>query len=180
MTTFTWIFRIVRIMMKALALTTIAFVALLACGCGGDSSTRESNLTPRASPVEARERSSPEVRARDGVPPSKLVHRDLVIGTGSSAEWSKKVVINFVGYDYKTGRVTGSSWENGKPSDFELSSVLTVEGLRKGMLGMKAGGRREVIIPPRLAFGWAGAPPEIPPNATVVYMVDLLGVQPAN
>lgn len=90
------------------------------------------------------------------------------------------MVINFVGYDYETARVTGSSWENERPSNFGLSSVLTLEGLRKGLLGMKAGGRREVIIPPRLAFGSDGAPPEIPPNATVVYVVDLLAVKPGN
>jgi FKBP-type peptidyl-prolyl cis-trans isomerase len=163
--------------MKALPMMIAVCVAIFIGGCG-DSSASGSHTIPTASPAEAQERTEPEVRARDGAPPNELVERDLIIGTGPTADWRKEVVINFVGFDYGTGGVTGNSWEKGKPSDFEMRSVFTLDGLRKGMVGMRAGGRRELIIPPNLAFGSAGAPPEIPPNATVVYVVDLLKVEP--
>jgi FKBP-type peptidyl-prolyl cis-trans isomerase len=165
--------------MKTLALIVSACVAILTGGCGdGDSSASASHSIPTASSAEAKERSEPEVKARVGAPPKGLVTRDVIIGTGPTADMRKEVVINFVGFDYETGRETGNSWEKGKPSDFELRSVLTLEGLRTGIVGMRAGGRREMIIPPRRAFGSAGAPPEIPPNATMVYVIDLLRVAP--
>ncbi len=87
------------------------------------------------------------------------------------------MTIEYVGYDYRTGRSTGVAGDN-RTADFELTNGFVLDGLRKGIVGMRAGGRRELIIPPNLAFGSDGAPPKIAPNATVVYVVDLLEVEP--
>lgn len=109
-------------------------------------------------------------------PPTGLVTKDLVVGTGRTAVASDTVAVNYVGVDYTTGKVFDDTpWKQGMPTPFALSQV--VPGFAQGIVGMKIGGRREIIIPPALGYGADGSPPAVGPNETLVFVVDLKAIQ---
>jgi peptidylprolyl isomerase len=81
------------------------------------------------------------------------------------------VTVNYAGVLYKNGKEFDSSWKRGQPATFSLSGVI--KGWTQGIPGMKVGGRRELIIPPSLAYGKSGSPPTIGPNETLVFVIDL-------
>jgi len=107
--------------------------------------------------------------------PAKLVIKDLVKGTGPAAKVGQTVTVNYVGVLYKTGKEFDSSWKTGQPTSFPLSNGGLIAGWVQGIPGMKVGGRRELIIPANLAYGAQGRG-TIPPNAPLVFVVDLLSV----
>jgi peptidylprolyl isomerase len=112
-----------------------------------------------------------------GAAPRTLVIKDLITGTGPAATPGSMVTVNYVGSLYKGGKEFDSSWKTGQPfAPFKLGAGSVIKGWDKGLVGMKVGGRRELIIPPSLAYGAGGSPPVIPANATLVFVVDLLGV----
>jgi peptidylprolyl isomerase len=108
-------------------------------------------------------------------PPTTLVTRDLVVGTGPAASASNTVVVQYVGADYANGETFDASWQDNGPATFPLSEV--VPGFAQGIVGMKVGGRREIVIPPALGYGAAGKAPAVAGNETLVFVVDLLSVQ---
>lgn len=112
-----------------------------------------------------------------GAPPSSLVTKDLEEGTGVAAKPGDVVKVNYVGVNYKTGKEFDASWNRGQPFPFELGSGAVIPGWEQGLEGMKVGGRRELIIPPELGYGSAGSPPTIPPNETLVFVIDLEEVE---
>jgi peptidylprolyl isomerase len=115
----------------------------------------------------------PAVTVPSGPPPKTLVIKDLIVGHGKAATASSTVTVNYVGVLYKNGKEFDSSWKRGQPATFPLSGVIP--GWTKGIPGMKVGGRRELIIPPSLAYknqNYGG----IPPNSTLVFVIDLLSV----
>lgn len=112
----------------------------------------------------------------DGPPPDELVSEDVVEGEGEQARTGDRVSVHYVGVDYETGEEFDSSWDRGQPFDFRLGSGGVIEGWDEGLVGMKVGGRRRLTIPPDLAYGAEGQPPAIGPNATLVFVVDLLDV----
>ena len=116
----------------------------------------------------------PKIAAGKATPPSVLTSRDLVVGTGPTAGPNATVKVQYVGALYGTGKVFDASWTDNGPTTFPLSEV--VPGFREAIIGMRVGGRREVVIPPALGYGAAGSPPVIPPNATLVFVIDLLGI----
>ena len=117
----------------------------------------------------------PVVKIPSGPPPAKLVTKDLIPGTGPAAKTGGSVTVNYVGVLYKGGKEFDSSWKTGKPfAPFKLGAGSVIPGWDQGLVGMKVGGRRELIIPPSLGYGKQGSPPTIPPNATLVFVVDLL------
>ncbi len=99
----------------------------------------------------------------------------LVVGTGPEATRGRTVVVHY------TGRLTdGTQFDSsvgGTPFSFRLGAGEVIEGWDRGFAGMKVGGRRRLTLPPELAYGARGAPPDIPPNATLVFEVELLGVR---
>ena len=110
-----------------------------------------------------------------GAPPNKLVVKDLITGTGPAAKAGSTITVNYVGVLYKGGKEFDSSWKTGQPfAPFQLGQGRVIPGWDKGLVGMKVGGRRELIIPPSLGYGKTGSPPTIPANATLVFVVDLL------
>jgi peptidylprolyl isomerase len=111
-------------------------------------------------------------------PPTTLVKKDLIVGTGATAAAGKTVTVNYVGVLYKNGKEFDSSWKNGQPASFQLTTGPNgvIPGWVQGIPGMKVGGRRELIVPPSLGYGAKGSPPTIPPNSTLVFVVDLLSV----
>jgi peptidylprolyl isomerase len=113
-----------------------------------------------------------------GPPPKNLVVKDLIKGTGKEAQAGKTITVNYVGVLYKNGKVFDASWKRHTPFSTPLVGPPSgvIQGWVKGIAGMKVGGRRELIIPPSLGYKAAGSPPTIPPNATLIFVVDLLAV----
>jgi peptidylprolyl isomerase len=119
----------------------------------------------------------PVVAVPSGAPPKRLVVKDLIKGHGTAARTGSMITVNYVGVLYKGGKEFDSSWKTGQPfAPFRLGGGSVIPGWDQGLVGMKGGGRRELIIPPSLAYGKTGSPPTIPPNATLVFVVDLLSV----
>ena len=156
--------------------------ALVIAGCGGgddSSSTSSSTSTESTQKTTANtpQRSKPKVVVPNGPPPKELVIKDLIKGDGAVAKPGDQVVVQYVGVDYKTGKQFDASWDRGQPFPFQLGAGQVIPGWDRGVAGMKVGGRRELIIPPNLAYGAAGAPPAIGPNATLVFVIDLVAIQ---
>ncbi len=118
----------------------------------------------------------PVVNVPSGPAPTRLVTKDLITGTGKTATPGSTVTVNYVGVLYKGGKEFDSSWKRNQPFTTALANGNVIPGWVKGIPGMKVGGRRELIIPPAQGYGKSGSPPTIPPNATLVFVVDLLSV----
>lgn len=164
--------------MKVL-LTIISLCALLAlAGCGDDSSDEGAQGNETAAAAESGEDTStkPKVTIPDGSPPSELVERDLVEGSGAEAIKGDEVTVQYVGVGYDSEKEFDASWDRGEPFTFQLGSGQVIPGWEQGVEGMKAGGRRELTIPAELAYGEAGSPPSIGPNETLVFVIDLLEI----
>jgi peptidylprolyl isomerase len=116
----------------------------------------------------------PSVAAGVGAAPAVLTGKDLVVGTGATAASGDTVKVQYVGAFYTTGKVFDASWTDSGPATFPLSGVIP--GFRDAIIGMKIGGRREVVIPPALGYGAGGQPPTIPGNSTLVFIIDLLAI----
>ena len=128
--------------------------------------------TPTSGPLSK----EPTVTPPTGPAPTKLETKDLIVGTGPEAKSGDPVTVNYVGVLYNGGKKFNASWETGKPFPFTLGKGEVIAGWDQGIVGMKVGGRRELIIPASLAYGAAGRPPSIPKNAALVFVVDLLAV----
>jgi peptidylprolyl isomerase len=150
------------------ALAVVVAAVLIARG-GDDSSSGPDSISTDLS-------SKPEIPVSDDPPPSDLQIEDAVEGDGASAKAGDDVAVQYVGVDYETGEEFDSSWDSGQPFNFKLGSGQVIPGWDQGVEGMKEGGRRELIIPPDLAYGAQGQPPAIGPNATLVFVIDLVKV----
>jgi FKBP-type peptidyl-prolyl cis-trans isomerase len=127
--------------------------------------------TPTSGPLAT----EPKVTPPTGPAPTKLVTKDLIAGTGAEAKSGDTVTVNYVGVLYKGGKEFDASWKRKEPFQFALGKGQVIPGWDRGVAGMKVGGRRELIIPSSLGYGANGSPPAIPPNAPLVFVVDLLG-----
>ena len=111
--------------------------------------------------------------------PSGLQFEDAVIGSGAEAVQGNQVAVHYTGWLYTNG-VAGnkfdSSKDRGQPFKFPLGGGQVIRGWDEGVAGMKVGGTRRLVIPPDLGYGARGAGGVIPPNATLLFEVDLLGV----
>ncbi len=101
---------------------------------------------------------------------------DLVMGTGAVAASGNLLTVNYSGA-FTDGKVFDSSYGRGTPFQFTLGAGQVIQGWDKGFAGMKVGGKRRLVIPGDLAYGPGGVPGVIPPNATLVFEVELLGVK---
>ena len=114
---------------------------------------------------------------------TELVKKDNVIGTGREAEAGLNVTVHYTGWLYDPSKEDGkgkkfdSSVDRGDPFNFSLGSGQVIQGWDQGFAGMKIGGRRTLIIPPEMGYGARGAGGVIPPNATLIFDVELLGVK---
>lgn len=164
-----------------LPIALVSLCAVLAfAGCGGssDSSTgsSESTSTSTSEPA-AKTKTKPKVTVPKGAPPKQLEVKELEEGSGAEAKSGSEVTVQYVGVDFKNGKEFDSSWSRNEPFSFKLGAGEVIPGWDQGVEGMKVGGRRELIIPPELAYGEAGAPPAIGPNETLVFVIDLLAVE---
>ena len=117
-----------------------------------------------------------EVPAED--PPADLVVIDLVVGDGEEAVAGSLVSVHYVGVRYSDGGEFDASWNRGQAFDFELGAGRVIAGWDRGVAGMRVGGRRQLIIPAELGYGVRGAGSEIPPDAALIFVVDLLEIVP--
>lgn len=108
--------------------------------------------------------------------PSGLKYQDLSSGQGSEATEGKTAVVHYTGW-LTSGQKFDSSRDRGEPFAFRIGAGQVITGWDQGVAGMKVGGRRKLVIPAELGYGQAGAPPVIPPGATLVFDVELLEVQ---
>jgi peptidylprolyl isomerase len=108
--------------------------------------------------------------------PSTLTATDQVVGTGAEAVPGKQVTVNYVGM-LPDGSVFDASASHGQPFTFTLGAGQVIKGWDQGVAGMKVGGKRRLIVPADFGYGPNGYPPVIPPNATLIFDVELLGVQ---
>ena len=114
---------------------------------------------------------------------TKLIKTDKKVGKGAQATAGHEVSVHYTGWLYDAaaadhrGKKFDSSHDRGKPLDFPLGAGMVIDGWDKGVEGMKVGGQRTLIIPPQLGYGAEGAPGAIPPNATLIFDVELLGVK---
>jgi len=143
----------------------------------GPSSTAAAGATnPPAVSGATDLKTEPVIGPGSSPPPTSLETKDLVVGTGTAAVLSSTVVVNYVGADYATGKVFDDTpWKQGQPTPFPLNGV--VPGFAQGIVGMKVGGRREIVIPPALGYGANGNPPAVGQNETLVFVVDLVQVR---
>ncbi|HCB06365.1 MAG TPA: FKBP-type peptidyl-prolyl cis-trans isomerase [Nocardioides sp.] len=118
----------------------------------------------------------PEIDFVDPEPPADLVIVDLIEGDGAEAAAGNFVEVHYVGVAHDSGEEFDASYNRGEPLKFRLGVGQVIQGWDTGVQGMKVGGRRQLVIPPHLAYGDRGAGGVIKPGATLVFVVDLIGV----
>lgn len=107
--------------------------------------------------------------------PTTLTTEDSLVGTGPEATTGQTIRVHYTGR-LLNGTVFDSSINRGQPFSFTLGSGQVIRGWDQGIVGMKVGGKRRLTIPPSLAYGDEGFPPVIPPKATLVFDVELIGI----
>ena len=145
----------------ALLVTLAAVVAVALPSCGDD---------------KKEEATKPKVEVPSGDPPKTLEKKDLKVGSGDEALAGQTVTVHYVGVSFSTKKQFDASWDGGDPFTFPLGAGRVIPGWDQGVPGMKVGGRRQLVIPPDLAYGAQGYPPDIAPNETLVFVVDLVSV----
>jgi FKBP-type peptidyl-prolyl cis-trans isomerase len=106
---------------------------------------------------------------------SGLQYIDLKVGTGATAQAGQTVTVHYAGW-LENGKKFDSSVDRGQPFSFPLGAGRVIKGWDEGVQGMKVGGKRKLMIPSNLGYGARGAGGVIPPNATLIFEVELLGV----
>ncbi|WP_326667718.1 FKBP-type peptidyl-prolyl cis-trans isomerase [Streptomyces sp. NBC_01257] len=118
----------------------------------------------------------PEIVVPEGDAPTELTIRDLVVGDGLEAKPGRVVHVHYVGATFESGKEFDASWDRGRPFKFAVGGGRVIKGWDRGVRGMKVGGRREIIVPPRLGYGNQSPSVSIPAGSTLVFVVDLLSV----
>lgn len=116
----------------------------------------------------------PDIDFIDGPAPEELVITDLVVGSGPAAEPGANVEVHYVGVDFETGEQFDASWDRGETITFPLAGLIA--GWQEGIPGMQVGGRRQLVIPPELAYGPAGGGHRLS-GRTLVFVIDLVDVK---
>lgn len=114
----------------------------------------------------------PKISDAAGDPPGELVKEDITRGTGKAAKEGDTVKVQYVGHNWSNNKEFDASWGRGDPFEFTLGEGQVIQGWDQGVVGMKEGGRRLLIIPPDLGYGAQGQG-EIPANETLIFVVDL-------
>jgi peptidylprolyl isomerase len=121
--------------------------------------------------------SKPTINFPEGDAPTELEIQDLVVGEGAEAKAGDQVVVHYVGVAHSTGEEFDASWNRGSPFTFPLGAGRVIAGWDQGVQGMRVGGRRQLTIPAKLGYGDRGAGNAIRPGETLIFVVDLLGIQ---
>ncbi len=152
------------------ALALLGVIVLVVVLSGGNSEndvgTISEDLTER-----------PVITSSSEPPPNQVETEDIVVGQGPAAKDGDTVSMQYVGAVYDTGTEFDASWDRGEAFDFTLGAGDVIKGWDEGIVGMKVGGRRKLVIPPDLAYGAQGSPPLIPGDATLTFVVDLEAIK---
>jgi peptidylprolyl isomerase len=151
-------------------LALIAVSALLLTGCGDKKVSAAADNLPT---VTTNQGEAPTIGAPTGNPPTTLVTKDIIVGTGAEALPTSTMTVHYTLMTWSNGKLIESSWTSGSPATFPLANVII--GWQQGIPGMKVGGRRLLVIPPDLGYGAQGGGP-IGPNETLIFVVDAIGV----
>jgi peptidylprolyl isomerase len=169
-------------------------VAVAAAACGGDSKSDETAATPTKTAAAPTATATPApvgkvkvtgalgakpkvtITPIHATPPANLVIKDLAKGHGKKAKAGDTVTVQYDGVLFADGSEFDASWNRGQPFSFPLGAGQVIPGWDKGVAGMRVGGRRVLTIPPNLGYGPQGSGP-IPPNSTLVFVVDLLKIK---
>jgi peptidylprolyl isomerase len=109
-----------------------------------------------------------------GPAPDDLLIEDLIVGSGEEATAGRQAVVHYVGVGVTSGEEFDASWNRGEPFVFPLGVGDVIKGWDRGVVGMKVGGRRRLVIPAHLGYGNQGAGGVIAPGETLIFVVDLL------
>ncbi len=126
--------------------------------------------------VELAADGAPTITVPDGEAPAELVVQPLIEGDGDVVESGQTITVHYTGVLWDTGAVFDSSWESGRPASFEIGTGAVIPGWDKGLVGRAVGSQLLLVIPPADGYGEAGSGQVIPPNATLVFVVDILDV----
>jgi FKBP-type peptidyl-prolyl cis-trans isomerase len=155
-------------MKQQFALVLLLFGLLaVAFGCGNNDKSNAANAPSTSSPMK--------VNGQPTTTPSGLQYWDIVVGTGGTAVAGTTVKVHYTGF-LTTGEKFDSSRDRNEPFSFSLGAGQVIKGWDEGVAGMKVGGQRQLRIPPGLGYGASGAGGVIPPNATLIFDVELLEV----
>jgi FKBP-type peptidyl-prolyl cis-trans isomerase len=158
-------------MTRQFALAVTLFAAFgITSGCGGNdkpSAPAAASAPSTSAPMKV---TGPPTTTASG-----LQYWDIIVGTGATATPGVNVQVHYSGF-LTNGQKFDSSRDRNEPFVFPLGAGQVIKGWDEGVAGMKVGGQRQLRIPPQLGYGAAGAPGAIPPNATLIFDVELLGV----
>jgi peptidylprolyl isomerase len=118
----------------------------------------------------------PLVEPHLGPPPSELLVEEIVVGDGEEAKVGQTAVVHYVGVGVSSGEEFDASWNRGEPFTFPLGAGYVIKGWDEGVVGMKVGGRRRLVIPAHLGYGSQGAGGVIAPGETLIFVVDLVAL----
>lgn len=153
-------------------------VAALSCGTMSHIFSNAQGQTPPPAPAGT---AANEIDKESGkaiiTNPSGLKYVDLVVGKGDASKTGDHLSVNYIG-KLADGKKFDSSYDRGQPFDIVLGVSQVIQGWTEGLAGMKPGGKRKLIIPPELGYGQGGYPDVIPPNATLVFEVELVAIKP--
>ena len=180
-----------RLLRLVLTLAVVLATGLVACGGDDDSSERggqssapaaETGTETEPTPAEAEEAlkdtsQRPVIPKPTGSPPRRLVIQDIVKGKGPGAKKGDIVIVNYVGQNFSNGQEFDASWDRGQPFPVQLGSGGVIPGWERGLIGIQEGGRRMLTIPPELGYGPQGQPPAIPPNETLIFVIDAVSIR---
>ena len=177
----------------------IALIVFLAVHFSGSSDKVTPAATPAATPTPSTAPSTvplgdkcapikpnppakgqPKVPPVSGKPPTKLVVKDVKTGHGPAAKKGSAVSVTYIGIGCSTGKVFDASFKHGnQPFEVKpLGQAQVIQGWNDGLVGVKAGGVRELVIPPDLGYGPQGSPPSIAPNETLIFLITVKSVTP--
>lgn len=170
-------------MTKRFLLLFVAVLALFATigltGCAKQApSSSQGSTSSQSQPAATQPSSEPATSpasANTTKPPAGLVIKDEVVGKGPAAKSGDTVTVNYTGW-LTDGTKFDSSLDRNQPFTFPLGAGQVIPGWDQGVAGMKVGGKRKLTIPPELGYGAQGAGGTIPPNATLVFEVELLKI----
>jgi peptidylprolyl isomerase len=160
------------------------FLSLFAVACGDDDEEQAAAPAATETPAATGEvdpstiskdlSEKPAIEQPSGEPPTELQATDIVKGKGKAAKAGDIVSVQYVGNSWSTGAQFDASWDRGgEPFQFPLGAGRVIPGWDRGVEGMKRGGRRLLVIPPDLAYGAQSPSPDIAPNETLIFVVDL-------
>jgi peptidylprolyl isomerase len=183
--------RSLNVRAKLIYLTLALVLGLAIAACGDDAGTQDGQAAEPAAPTEApaaantdeilagigkNTKTKPKIVAPKGDPPTELISEDVVKGKGRGAKAGDTLTMQYVGNSWSSGEQFDASWDRGEPFQFQLGAGMVIPGWDQGLVGIKKGGRRLLIIPPDLGYGEAGAGGAIGPNETLIFAVDAVKI----